>query len=770
MAEAPARSMLTRSLAGWRTYLRTHSRRAVIFGAVGFAVGWVFNVVGMARNYDGYQVPSRAAVTGQGNFFWGSLFSLAASLLVASVVSYRLEVGGPRFWAEVRAIPERVRTLLREDRDHATVHVLWGFAGAMVVVLFLAPAVSGVLAVGLLIALGGLLRPLVTSLLMLGWRAVSARLRPSHAVPPSPLGLSVAALGSSLALAVGYLASDPSTRLFLGLAAGAAAYGLGRRGRPTPATVFFLAAAAGVLAALADAAPALADDGGWRECGSSFSDWFGCPGSGKVIGRGTVGGLFTGLGSGLGSGLGGSTAEAPPVKPYEEMTEAERHRLRSEIIHQWRERNPNADWDQLRGILAQLEAQPPSMWDKITGFGKNFLDSIYQDFASGSAAERLWEMDKAFVEAFRQKGAEFVTGTIDMFRNSPEMLSTAANFWAGTSFEEVQRELGGVTRDEWNRFQGLMRDFEEASLRGDNQRTGQILGELAASAEFEVVMGWGAEKGLGMTGEALTKLRRSQLDEVVTGGRPRHLHGLEPGTKLSVEDLPGLAGIGESDAILLRKLAEDMGVEIQVRPANPHSVKLLEEGAHPKPEALKMKSINEYDVQLGAEGENLGKLGFFEPEMPAVSRSQNPELWRRYDERMAEYQKYGDTVDRLQQPGGASMYRYGEEVDLQIEVRDGVVYNKADGKPFVSDYDVHAVRNLDGSPLSEQQWLEVQRQIKEVANTQHGDTYSWRDAMGTRETVRDNLLGEYAPGSGKNVVKFSPTGIRAGAGPMLPAR
>ena len=109
-----------------------------------------------------------------------------------------------------------------------------------------------------------------------------------------------------------YLITARGTRVLFVVLAGIGAYFLAKRSTSTGSTplVLLFLGTMGVLMALG-VEQAMADDGGWRECGSSFSRWASCSGSDRV----RLLALWGAAGSGVGSALGPSLGEGMGAGP-----------------------------------------------------------------------------------------------------------------------------------------------------------------------------------------------------------------------------------------------------------------------------------------------------------------------------------------------------------------------------------------------------------------------------------------------------------------------
>jgi len=193
-----------------------------------------------------------------------------------------------------------------------------------------------------------------------------------------------------------------------------------------------------------------------------------------------------------------------------------------------------------------------------------------------------------------------------------------------------------------------------------------------------------------------------------------------------------LAGMPEKNIKHVQMVADKYGVEVQVRPTNPDARALLESGeGYPKPEMIKMKTINNLDIQLGAPTDGAGKVGYFEPQLPSGVKSvgELPEdLASRYRQRMDEYVDQRGKVAHLSDP---DQIKPGERL---IEVRDGVVHDRATNKPFTGDHDLFDIRGMNGEELPKAVRDRVVRDLRDVpAQAQHGDHMSWDYSKLSRE-------------------------------------
>ena len=292
--------------AGFVRWLRQDAKRAIRYAIIGMLVSWLGNVIVIAAVYNGVaKVPPGAGVTAPSTAVTGILFWTLAMALVFGAFSYARTVGSKRFWADVRGFPNALVSLFRSDGAAARVHLLWGFAGAMLVAAALSGGVAFVIGITWLALLAAVLRPVLTGLLMFLWRKVVGAFSKQHGTPPPPNAFAVSAIGIALALVGAYVLPTAPVKVTVAIAAGALAFILSRSGTPAAG-----AAAAALIVGVVTAwltilvQPALGHDGGFSECGGSWAAWFGCSGTGEVVQNGLLGGFSGAAGSTLGGGLG----------------------------------------------------------------------------------------------------------------------------------------------------------------------------------------------------------------------------------------------------------------------------------------------------------------------------------------------------------------------------------------------------------------------------------------------------------------------------------
>lgn len=155
-------------------------------------------------------------------------------------------------------------------------------------------------------------------------------------------------------------------------------------------------------------------------------------------------------------------------------------------------------------------------------------------------------------------------------------------------------------------------------------------------------------------------------------------------------------GIPEENQAKIQHYADQHGLIIDVRPTNPDAVAHLQDGAMPKPMAIKDKTINAADIELGAPAEAKGLVGRFEPgqlrlpDADSVSPERLAELQKRLSDRENDHAAYRDHMDKLIDQGEFRVTPEGI-----VEGRVGDVF-----KPVTGDHDLFDIRHADGSRLT----------------------------------------------------------------------
>jgi hypothetical protein len=317
MAEAdggrPKMSQVFRAMGRW---LAHHIPEAIVFAFIGAAVAWLINIILMAIRYEGYTVTPGAPATGQSNIVSGSLFWIVASAVFFGIVSYRREVGGKRFWAEVRNFPRGVAAVVQSDGGRAIVHLLWGFAGSMLAAQLVSPSLGLALAAALIIAMPSVLGDIIADVAERIWGEILKAVAPSRRGLTPPVAMMVGQFGVVIAFVVAFVFAGRFIKILMMLAAAVGAFILSQAMKRPPAatTALFLFTLVVALALLLSPSPAAADDGGWLECGGTLAAYLRCGAAGGVLTvvRYSAEGAFASfIGAILGAALGGALGELP---------------------------------------------------------------------------------------------------------------------------------------------------------------------------------------------------------------------------------------------------------------------------------------------------------------------------------------------------------------------------------------------------------------------------------------------------------------------------
>lgn len=309
-----------------RAWIRQNLPRTVVMAVLGFAVGWLINTYIIAVRYEGSNAVSGVGTTGgfmtmlrNGGMFWGVL-----STIVFSLFAYGRRAGWRRLGQEVASIPSILRDTFVTGGTTAWALLLWGGAISIAAAVLIGPAVAGILSVGLLLAapspISSILGKVLSRLLM----GVIRLFAPAKESDIPHLGGTVAVVaGTAAGMLVAWQVVSTPAKIVLALAAAFAAFlFVTRTISPSAAAGMLLTVAAiTVFHDLFGAVAAMADDGGWQECGADCSiiDWIQSPGATVVIISAASGGVAAGVGAALGTGLG--SAVAGGVSPDEQTAE-----------------------------------------------------------------------------------------------------------------------------------------------------------------------------------------------------------------------------------------------------------------------------------------------------------------------------------------------------------------------------------------------------------------------------------------------------------------
>jgi hypothetical protein len=232
---------------------------------------------------------------------------------------------------------------------------------------------------------------------------------------------------------------------------------------------------------------------------------------------------------------------------------------------------------------------------------------------------------------------------------------------------------------------------------------------------------------------------------------------------VSESELRAVHGMPEENQRKIQAVADKLGVIIDVRPTTAAAPALLEQGAVPKMEDLKSKTINTADQRLGATGQE-GEVGFFKPQASGDLEGGDAARWWNRD---MEFWENAEKMTELQKP---IPQQEGTHGGVQVVVgKDGTVkaVDPAGGAPkmITGDHDVFDIRKADGSPLTRDEYLAVIAVLKEGnLGVQHGAHMRWiedllagegRAMTPAEQRVFDAIVARHQTG-GEALIRFAP--------------
>jgi hypothetical protein len=213
-------------------------------------------------------------------------------------------------------------------------------------------------------------------------------------------------------------------------------------------------------------------------------------------------------------------------------------------------------------------------------------------------------------------------------------------------------------------------------------------------------------------------------------------------------------GMASQAALAVLKIARDTKLVIRFRMAEKSAIGLRAKGHPAKPEFLKMKSIKEVDFHLGASKADLGKVGYFEPKLPANLQSLpthvQTQVKARYAARLEEWTKYSGEVSRLESAG-------------LIKRQGQTIADPKTGKAFTSDYDLFDIRKgkTTGEAIEyESLPADVRMRLEsKPVEAQHGAHLDWREIpAGQAGNYAEIVLNARPRPGAEPLIEFHPDG------------
>jgi len=303
--------------------------------------------------------------------------------------------------------------------------------------------------------------------------------------------------------------------------------------------------------------------------------------------------------------------------------------------------------------------------------------------------------------------------------------------------QQLSRKLGFISKES-----------AESALDKINKRLVEIGGDEAAEKFVKQASGKQGVKAGGKaatTGTQAASKTTSAAGKTTQVAKPSGKPTLKtvsaetPGLKIDKNSFkeaglpPDLRGMPTRDQKAIRMVCDKYGVKAHMRPTNPDSRAWLESGrAHPKPEMIKSKTINELDVELGYPKENIGTVGCRRPDpLPAAKPSDMTDaywnsLQKRHAQRMTEFTDQASKLKQL------------EKADKIVwDQKTGIIYNKQTMKPYCGDHDTFAIVDaVSGKPVSPRMNEQINREFQSLGATQHNEHVGW-DYSGLSDKVPD---------------------------------
>jgi hypothetical protein len=265
-----------------------------------------------------------------------------------------------------------------------------------------------------------------------------------------------------------------------------------------------------------------------------------------------------------------------------------------------------------------------------------------------------------------------------------------------------------------------------------------------------------------------TPPRTGSADDVVVGPKP--------GDPLPNELIESHFGIPADKAQQFRDVATQHNAKIWARPSTPHAPARMAEGAIPKIESVKAKTLNELDLHLkDFDKGDLGKVGYFEPTLPPskppdMSNSTWTELKARKEFRAAEYLEFKKEMDYLsldpKTRGAKPDWMTRDPINDQIVVEDGIVKlleQKTGTKQVMTgDVDAYQVGKADDSPFSQvgdrDEFDELMDGLVEANLAEHDPHLLWNTRSPKEAGIKKRIVDKHE--AGEHIIEFSPQGAR----------
>jgi hypothetical protein len=200
------------------------------------------------------------------------------------------------------------------------------------------------------------------------------------------------------------------------------------------------------------------------------------------------------------------------------------------------------------------------------------------------------------------------------------------------------------------------------------------------------------------------------------------------------------AGLTDGQAARLQRIAMRRGLRVVVRPAGDAAAFGRLQGFTPKWEDLKMKTISDLDIKLGAPAKGVGQPGHFMPKVPegglAALQRTEPALYARYQQRVQFFTQFDSEVQEMVRAG-----------DIILE--NGIIRDRI-GRPICGDNDFYEFTTPSGKRLhsGEAAFDDVMADLQspnEAIMAQHPPHMNW-DAPPELEWIKQDIINRHQSG------------------------
>jgi hypothetical protein len=175
-------------------------------------------------------------------------------------------------------------------------------------------------------------------------------------------------------------------------------------------------------------------------------------------------------------------------------------------------------------------------------------------------------------------------------------------------------------------------------------------------------------------------------------------------------------------------------VRVRFRPAGT-ARKLRKRGAIPKWEELKMKTINDDDILLGAPKSGKTQPGYFKPKLPdpalkASDPARYEQVMKRFKQRDEEFKALAEKVEKYKKEG-------------EIIVENGVVKDGPTGKEIAGDYDIFEILDKNGKRITDAdpRYNKILDDLRgRRIGAQHGAHVEWKPKDPFEKKIYDEII------------------------------